>query len=310
MQDDGRRSFAFPEPFDPDVFSAPIFAARIDRRPRDGPSATRPQAFDRGPCGDGTWALQQLSDGLLCYDELPMHTHRRGQLVVATRGSVLCRVSDGLWIVPPHSAVWIPGGMPHSNSMAINSTLYCVYIEESRASLPAHCCTLTLTPLLRELVFSVAQLPRDYAADTRESRLAQVLSDELSVASIGNRHISLPDNARLRQLAENVIKNPADRRNIAHWARQVGMSERTLTRFMHREIGMTFGQWRSQLNILMAVQQLLSGSSVQNIALDLGYDSVSAFISMFKKILGKSPGRYLSDLRRHDHDLAEGEHRM
>jgi AraC-like DNA-binding protein len=194
--------------------------------------------------------------------------------------------------------------------MAINSTLYCVYIEENKSSLPAHCCTLTLTPLLRELIFRVAQLPRDYFEDSRESRLTQVLSDELSVTPVGNRHISLPDNIRLRHLAENLIKNPADRRNIAYWARQVGMSERTLTRFMQREIGLTFGQWRSQLNILMAVEQLLSGSSVQNVALDLGYDSVSAFISMFKKVLGKSPGRYLSDLRRDDPDSLDSEQRM
>jgi len=33
---------------------------------------------------------------------------------------------------------------------------------------------------------------------------------------------------------------------------------------------------------------------VITIAMDLGYDSPSAFISMFKKALGKTPGQYFS----------------
>jgi len=40
--------------------------------------------------------------------------------------------------------------------------------------------------------------------------------------------------------------------------------------------------------------------SFQNIAGNLGYDSVNAFVTMFKKALGQSPTKYFSSLERHN----------
>jgi AraC-like DNA-binding protein len=37
---------------------------------------------------------------------------------------------------------------------------------------------------------------------------------------------------------------------------------------------------------------LATGQPVTTIALDLGYDNVSAFIAMFKRVMGVTPGRY------------------
>ena len=55
---------------------------------------------------------------------------------------------------------------------------------------------------------------------------------------------------------------------------------------------MTFGKWRQQLRLLHAMQLLASGEKVTGAALDAGYCSPSAFISMFKKQLGATPTRY------------------
>lgn len=59
---------------------------------------------------------------------------------------------------------------------------------------------------------------------------------------------------------------------------------------------MSFGQWRQQLKLLIAIRQLCNGESVQNIAFDLGYESVTAFITMFKKQLGQTPKQYVANL--------------
>ena len=59
------------------------------------------------------------------------------------------------------------------------------------------------------------------------------------------------------------------------------------------ETGMSFGRWRQQLNIILA----LSGwrkAFVQQVASDLGNESVGSFVTMFRKALGTSPGRYMS----------------
>ena len=59
---------------------------------------------------------------------------------------------------------------------------------------------------------------------------------------------------------------------------------------------MSFRRWRQQLQLILALQGLVRGQSVQQVAHALGYDSTTAFITMFRKGLGQTPGRYLSSL--------------
>ncbi|MEH9786279.1 helix-turn-helix domain-containing protein, partial [Klebsiella sp. 104352] len=48
--------------------------------------------------------------------------------------------------------------------------------------------------------------------------------------------------------------------------------------------------------LILALQLLIRGQTVQQTAQALGYDSTTAFITMFKKGLGQTPGRYHGSL--------------
>ncbi len=74
------------------------------------------------------------------------------------------------------------------------------------------------------------------------------------------------------------------------------MSERSLARLVQKETGLSFGRWRQQLHLLVALRLLAGGATVQQVSGDLGYESVSAFITMFKKALGMPPARYFAAL--------------
>ena len=63
------------------------------------------------------------------------------------------------------------------------------------------------------------------------------------------------------------------------------------------ETEMTFGKWRQQLRMLHALRLLAAGESVTTAALEVGYDSTSAFIAAFKAGLGTTPGRYYAELQ-------------
>jgi AraC-like DNA-binding protein len=58
---------------------------------------------------------------------------------------------------------------------------------------------------------------------------------------------------------------------------------------------MSFGRWRQQLGVMLAVKWLAGGASIQQVAGDLGYESVPSFVTMFRKALGTSPGRYMAE---------------
>jgi len=90
-------------------------------------------------------------------------------------------------------------------------------------------------------------------------------------------------------------KNPAEQASLARIARKVGASPRTIERLFRSETNMAFGKWRQRLRLLHALRLLAAGEPVTAVALEAGYDSTSAFISMFKRELGTTPSRYHAD---------------
>lgn len=63
----------------------------------------------------------------------------------------------------------------------------------------------------------------------------------------------------------------------------------------HSLAGMSFGRWRQQLAIMLAVKWMAEGVTIQQVAFDLGYESVPSFVNMFRKALGTPPGRYMAE---------------
>ena len=222
--------------------------------------------------------------------------YRKAHLLLTMRGVVTLEADHGVWIVPPRCALWIPSGMPLTFRGAGALQIYGLFVEpDAVPTLPRECRTLTVSPLLQELLLYAAQMPMLYDEDGPDGRIVQVLLDQLAASPAARLSFPMPCDERLRQIAISLLNNPADRSTIAEWGRRIGMAERTLSRMLHRDTGMSFGRWRQQLHILIALQRLAQGNSVQAVALDLGYESASAFITMFKKIMGKSPARYFAE---------------
>ena len=224
--------------------------------------------------------------------EVPDHSHRKAQLVFALGGGVTCRVPSGWWMVPPHCAVWIPGGMEHSNVATANARIFFVYIEPGATRLPDRCCTLSISPLLREVIVELSD--RGSEDDARAELLIRVLLTELPRMAVQKLHLPISSEPRLRRIAATLAANPADRSTLAEWAHRVALSESSLARLVVKETGLTFGRWRQQLHLIVAIRELAGGTSVQQVSADLGYESVAAFITMFKKALGKPPAKYVS----------------
>ncbi len=242
-----------------------------------------------------TFGMSIVTDGM----ELDFHRHRKAQLLLTIRGVVTCEAGNGLWIVPPQCAIWIPAGVMHNIKGLGTIEAYCAFIEPAAAPvLSATCCTASVTPLLRELLVRCAHFPALYREGGAESHLVTLLLDEIAAAPTENLHLPMPTDHRLRRIAEMMMTTPSDRGTMGSWARRVGLSERTLARMMVDQTGMSFGRWRQQLTIMLALQWLGKGASIQKVAADLGYESSGSFVTMFRKVLGTSPGRYMAERRK------------
>lgn len=229
--------------------------------------------------------------------EVPPHVHRKGQMILASRGAVTCAAGDEVWIVPPNCGIWIPGGVSHSARATPNARLSYLFVEPGAVRLPDRCCALAATPMIRAMIDRLSEEDDDYPADSHAARLARVMLDELAEMPHERFNLPISSNPKVRAIADALTIKPSDRSTLADWAKRVAMSDRSLSRLMIRETGLTFGRWRQQLHLVIALRELASGETVQSVAAQLGYESVNAFITMFQKALGSTPARYFSSRR-------------
>jgi len=255
---------------------------------------TSPDEFNADAFSQAAIALHVSSSGE--YAGQSPHAHRKGQLIISLRGAVSCEVKDALWLVPPGHAVWVPGETPHSCRVTKNADTCFLFIEPGAAAMPEICCTLAIASLVRELVLYLAEQGLAYSPDSKTARLAAVLLEQISDKPVEALHLPVSDHPKIRNMAEALFNDPDDRRTLKQWAAHLVTSERSLARLIKEATGMSFGHWRQQLHLMIALSHLAEGQSVQRVAGTLGYDSVSAFITMFRKALGKSPTQYFSSL--------------
>ena len=228
-------------------------------------------------------------------ETLPFHRHRRAQLVYASRGVMTVTTRLAAYVVPPQRAVWMPGGVEHRIDARTVVAMRTLYVDAvATPDFPSEVCVLQVTPLLRELIVTAVAVGPSYEPDSPQSRIMSVILDQIGTQPVASLALPMPTDPRALRVAQDLISNPADSRDLGEWARAVGSSKRTLNRLFTAQTRMSFQAWRQQRRLLRALELLATGDSVTTVALELGYDNTSAFIAMFRRCLGTTPTRYLN----------------
>jgi len=222
----------------------------------------------------------------------PTHRHDWVQFSYAISGVLGVHTEQGSFFAPPQWGVWIPAGLDHEVVTSTRAEMRSLYVRSPDSSGPVdRCRVLEVTPLARELIKTFCLMPTDYPQhDSQESRLVQVLLDQLSSLPEVGFSLPLPRHARLLALCNQLIEEPGQATTLRDWAHRLSMSEKTLMRLFQRETGLSFRGWRQRARLLASLTALEEGGSVTSTALDCGYDSTSAFIAAFKGLFGFTPG--------------------
>ena len=232
---------------------------------------------------------------------IPEHYHPEHQLVFASTGVMTVRTKQGIWVVPPLRAVWIPANTPHRVAMSGSVSLRTLYFLPTLGrALPGKCCVMNVSPLLRELILHACKSPRLDKRHPAQSRVIEMIVDQLEEIHAIPLQLPHPSDSRATRVVQALFANPSDQRPLDKLCTDCGASKRTVERVFIRETKMTFGRWRQQFRLLHSMQLLASGEKVTAAALEAGYSSASAFISMFRKQLGTTPKRYLNGANERD----------
>jgi AraC-like DNA-binding protein len=232
------------------------------------------------------------------------HRHRHGQLVYAVSGVMEVTTVRGLWLIPPLRAVWVPPDVSHKMRARGAVQLRTVYVapselKDSPAVAPR---TLPVTPLLRELILRVvAVTPSDDISEI-DGQVSRLLVSEMTLLMMeptrpSEDALPLPSgrDKRLARICQAVLDDPGSPLGLEEWGNIVGASKRTMARKFQSEFGMSFLTWRQHARVFFALTRLSQGESVTSVASDLGYETITAFSAMFRRVTGVLPSKYFNE---------------
>ncbi|MFT8719933.1 AraC family transcriptional regulator [Acetobacter sp.] len=226
------------------------------------------------------------------------HIHEKGQIFAVGSGVMSVMIQSSYWLIGPGQFLWLPPGFVHEACSHGAITGWSLYITAERCSSFAHKpfvadCTRLLTAQIERL----SQDAKEAKKYDSFIRLAESFWDEF--LSIPRHSVSLPfpADSRLKRIAEALSSTPADPRGQQEWADMAGMSLRSFIRHFTADTGMQFSVWRQRLRILHAQERLARGERVTDAAAAVGYESLGAFATAFRKGTGYSPSAYAKRCR-------------
>ena len=214
------------------------------------------------------------------------HAHPTKQIIYAIDGVMRVEAEQGLWVVPPGRGLWMPERVLHQIHCVGAVKLRTLYLSGQDAAFTDSIQVFDVSDLMREFVIRLTEQVSSLVSE----HLTAILIDELSRADSAALFLPTAKDARVSRMGAAWLANPADQATLQDWANILGYSPRTLIRRVKKETGMSFREYRRQARILAALELLSAGNSVTNTALDVGFESPSAFIQSFKAVMGKTPG--------------------
>lgn len=220
------------------------------------------------------------------------HTHSKTQILYATSGVMSVVTDSASFVVPPRRAVWIPCGVEHEVSCRGAVSLRTLYVNRRFNRKDSTCHIIEISPLLEALIVEVTHFAPDYPDGGREGRIVDLLLTELLEAPNIPYGAPMPTDPRLVKVCRMILADPSGTEGVDGYARIACMSRRNFTRSFKRETGMGVAVWRQQVRLLEALSLLSLGASVTSAAMDVGYESASAFSAMFQRAFGVAPSKY------------------
>src|SRR5467141_217009 len=130
---------------------------------------------------------------------IPEHSHPEDQLLFASSGVMTLRTRQGVWVVPPLRAVWIPANTPHSVAMSGAVSMRTLYfLPKLCRKFSEKCFVMNVSALLRELILHACKFKRLNRRTAGERRIVGIIVDQLK--SVDSVPLQMPHPADSRAM--------------------------------------------------------------------------------------------------------------
>jgi AraC-like DNA-binding protein len=251
-------------------------------------NAIQAHGLDR-PAGIGFAFLGAAHDVL--YD---WHAHDYHQLIYAMGGPAQIETDRGRHILPQGRAAWIPAKTLHRSLVTSGGGASLFFSQSAVEDRSTHVRIVVASPLMREMILFATRWPLgasdgDPLADSFLRTLALLCGEWLH----RELPLFLPSAAHpsIRRAIDYALAD-LDAATLTGAVSRAALSERTFRRLFGQETGLTWQTWIGQARIQMAMGLLIQGRRVTEVAIEVGYASLSAFAKAFARIVGEAPAKF------------------
>lgn len=230
-------------------------------------------------------------------ESLPLHAHDEGQLTFAASGIVQVHTDQGMWLVPPQLAAWIPSGARHRIEIMADAELWIFLCQPAaiRSWAPRNSLerpfVLQITPFLRSLLTEAVSVDPDLE---KAELIVRLMLPELEALPMASTFLPMPTSPIGRRVADIVLDDPRNLIGLLELASIAATSARTVSRLFPSETGLTFKAWRQRARNVQAMEQLGRGNSPTEVALESGFNSTAAFSHAFRQVTSMTPKIFMA----------------
>ena len=231
---------------------------------------------------------------------VPQHTHKQGHILVVLNGVATMEVERSTFYIPYGHFVWIPSGKSHRISVEDRTiTVLNIYYPEefSKAPFFQEVGIYPIFSILYHTLEYVKDRTADYSPDDWQYELLATVNHLLPHLIPQQRsQLWLPttDHPIVVKILEAIhqrYQSPITEQDIAT---EVGLSARTMSRYLRSELHTSFLQYLRKYRVVMAIKKMVRNEdSITNIAYSVGYESLTVFSNSFYKVTGYRPSQFL-----------------
>ncbi|WP_326983764.1 AraC family transcriptional regulator [Chryseobacterium sp. MYb264] len=235
-----------------------------------------------------------------------IHHHSSAQMVYAEGGIVHIFTDQKHWYLPARCFMWIPAGTPHyifSTSHSVDLFNFYFKKEETEDGFFDEINIYSVSHLLREMILHTKgwdgkitkkDVNKYYFLKALKGILPQKREKKMAFPV---QH-PFPQDETLLKIAKYIHANLEKPLTIESTAKEFGMSTRTLSRKFKEILGMNYVRFLRALRITRSLELMLEDKyNMYEISMMVGYNSLSSFSNIFKKVIGIPPTEYLQKLR-------------
>lgn len=238
--------------------------------------------------------------------ETETHQHTKNQLLYAEGGIIHIFIHDRHWYLPGRCFMLIPAGVEHSIlTFSKKVSLYNFYfkVEDYNQNFYGESNIYYAGDLLREMILYTKswkgkidkkEAPKYYFLKALKENIPLMETTKLPTEI---QH-PFPKDPKLIEIAHFLSKNLDKNYTIEEVAKEFGLSTRTLSRKFKETMGISYVRFLRSLRITKSLELISENQyNMYEIAMMVGYNSLSSFSNIFYKIAGIRPTEYAQKIK-------------